>query len=239
MWNERTVRLIGSEGVKQLDDAHVLVVGIGGVGASCVEALARAGVGKLTLVDSDCYEQSNINRQLYATIESLGVEKVEVAKERVGQINPSCQVVTIKSYLSTQNIAELFDDHTFDFVVDAIDTLQPKVALLAYFYRRNIGIVSAMGAGGRLDPSKIQIADISKTKDCMLAKNVRKRLAKQGIYRRLPCVFSTELVDKNLVETTNGDNNKKSIVGTISYMPMLFGQMVASVVIREVIKKAS
>lgn len=237
VWNERTVRLLGESGYSLLHHSKVLVIGCGGVGGSAIEMLARAGVGSLYLVDADQFEISNINRQLFSTHQTIGKNKIDVAAQRALNINPHCHVESRKIFIDANNITDLFDKHQFDFVVDAIDTLQPKVELLAYFHKRKIPVVSSMGAGGKFDPHKIEIKDISKTYNCMLAKNVRRRLAVYQIRKGITCVFSPETIDKSKVEETNGDGFKKSIIGTISYMPNLFGIYCSYEVIQKLLQK--
>lgn len=235
-WKSRTELLLGIEGVEKLESSNVLVVGIGGVGGAATEMLVRAGIGNITIVDADTVNESNINRQLNALRGTVGLKKVEVTKKRMKDINPEINIVTSDYFLTGENIDSFFENKTFNFVVDAIDTIEPKINLISYCINNNIPVVSAMGAGGRIDPELIRITDISKTNQCALAKVVRRELKERGIYKGLPVVFSPEIVNKNAVIPVTGERNKKSTVGTISYMPALFGCHLASYVIRQLIK---
>ena len=224
--------MIGTEGLQKLQGARVILFGVGGVGSWCAEALVRSGVGHLTLVDSDCVEPSNLNRQLLATCSQLGKPKAEVMAARLRDINPDIDLTVINDFVKDERMEQLFDNE-YDYVVDAIDTISPKVFLILHCLNRNLKIVSSMGAGGKTDPSKIAIADISKTYNCKLAKSIRKRLHRKGIDRGVPVVFSTELTDKAAVLEVDDEENKKSTVGTISYMPAMFGIFCASKVLRD------
>ncbi len=235
MWDERTKRLLTTH-YTQLQKAKILLIGLGGVGAIAAELLIRSGITNLTIIDADNYEITNLNRQLNALHSTLKQSKVEVTKQRLLEINPQANITAKKLFITAENISSILSTD-YDYLIDAIDTLQPKVALLATAYHNNIPTVSAMGAGGKLDPMKVLVTDISKSYNCMLAKNVRKRLHHLGIKKGIKVVFSSELVDKKLVETTDGSGNKKSIVGTISYMPNLFGLLCCSTVINDLIKK--
>ncbi|MEG1616036.1 MAG: tRNA threonylcarbamoyladenosine dehydratase [Bacteroidales bacterium] len=232
-WLERTILLMGEEKLERLKKAHVLVVGVGGVGAYAAEMICRAGVGKMTIIDGDVVNASNINRQLVARHSTIGEKKVDILSKRLLDINPNLELVAKYEFIHDELTEELLDSDTFDFIVDAIDTLSPKVNLIASAMRRKIKIVSSMGAGARIDPTRIQFADISATRECTLAKAVRKRLAKIGIRKGLPTVFSTEAPNRSAVLLTETERNKKSTVGTISYMPAIFGCFLASHVIRK------
>ncbi|HML86750.1 MAG TPA: tRNA threonylcarbamoyladenosine dehydratase [Bacteroidales bacterium] len=234
-WLERTELLLGEQGLERLRDRHVLIVGLGGVGAFAAEAICRSGVGRLTIADGDVIQPSNINRQLIALHSTVGMRKAEVVGKRLMDINPSLQLRVIDEYLRDERLKELVAE-PYDFVVDAIDTLSPKVFLIMDAVRSGHRIVSSMGAGGKMDPSKIQVADISKSHSCRLAYMVRKRLHRQGIRSGINVVFSPEEVDRESILYTPGETNKLTTVGTISYMPALFGLTVASVVIRQLIE---
>jgi tRNA A37 threonylcarbamoyladenosine dehydratase len=234
-WLERTELLLGEQGLERLRDRHVLIVGLGGVGAFAAEAICRSGVGRLTIADGDVIQPSNINRQLIALHSTVGMRKAEVVGKRLMDINPSLQLRVIDEYLRDERLKELVAE-PYDFVVDAIDTLSPKVFLIMDAVRSGHRIVSSMGAGGKMDPSKIQVADISKSHSCRLAYMVRKRLHRQGIRSGINVVFSPEEVDRESILHTPGETNKLTTVGTISYMPALFGLTVASVVIRQLIE---
>ncbi len=235
-WIDRTRLLLGSENIEKLKQAHVLIVGLGGVGAYAAEQICRAGVGKLTIVDGDKIGITNINRQLPATTETVGQDKVAVMGNRLMAINPKLELTSLNEYLKDDRMIEVLQQTSFDFVVDAIDTLAPKIFLIYHSLKKQLPIVSAMGAGGKTDPSKIQIADISKSYNCKLARMLRKRLHKLGVYKGVTVVFSPEEVSPDAVILEEGEN-KKSNVGTISYMPPLFGCFMASVVIKELIKR--
>ena len=242
VWTERTALLLGEDKMRRLSAAHVLVVGVGGVGAYAAEMLCRAGVGEMTIVDADTVQPSNINRQLPATHSTIGRPKVEVLAERFRDINPDIRLHALPMYLKEEEVASLLDgtlncqlpivDCQFDVIVDAIDTIAPKCALIAEAMRRGIPIVSSMGAGAKSDITQIRFADLWDTYHCGLAKAVRTRLKKAGMRRSLPVVFSTEQADRRAVITVDDERNKKSTAGTISYMPAVFGCYLAEYVIR-------
>lgn len=231
-WKQRTRLLLGEEKSERLRQAHVLVVGVGGVGAYAAEMLCRAGVGRLTLVDADTVQPTNINRQLPALHSTLGQPKVEVLAARFRDINPEVELTVLPVFLKDENIPQLLDAARYDFVVDAIDTLAPKCHLITEALRRRIKIVSSMGAGAKSDITQIRFADIWDTYHCGLSKTVRKRLQKMGIRHKLPVVFSTEQADPKAVLLTDDEQNKKSTCGTVSYMPAVFGCYLAEYVIR-------
>ena len=235
-WNSRTQLLLGEEGVKKLASSHVLVVGLGGVGAYAAEQLARAGIGKMTIVDCDTVNVTNKNRQLLALDSTVGRPKVEVMAERIRDINPDVEVVALNQYLKDQSIIDLMEQ-PFDYIVDAIDTLAPKVFLLYYAVQNKQNIVSCMGSGGKLNPSMIQVADIAKSHNCRLAFYVRKRLHRLGIREGITVVFSPEKVADSAVSIEEQTENKIATVGTISYMPAMFGCYCASHVIREILAR--
>lgn len=234
MWLERTELLLGSEKCEALRSANVLVVGLGGVGAYAAEMIARAGVGTMTIADADVVGRSNINRQLIALHSTIGRPKAELVAERLRDINPEINLTVVNRYIKDDETYTLLDSAPFDYVVDAIDTLSPKLALIKGALDRNIPIVSSMGAGAKTDPTKMEIADISKTHHCPLAHMLRKRLHKIGIRRGFKAVFSPEPIREGAMILCE-EQNKKSNVGTISYIPALFGIGCASVVIRGLI----
>ncbi len=236
-WNERTVQLLGEESFQLLKASHVLVVGLGGVGAAAAEMICRAGVGEMTIADGDIIQTSNINRQIPALHSNSGKKKAEVVAERLLDINPSLELHVIQEYIRDKRMEEILDT-PFDYIVDAIDTLSPKIYLIYHSLKKGLRITSSMGSGGKLDPAQVQIADLKKTYNCRLAYILRKKLRKLGIEGGFPVVFSTEQVDKNLIIPVENEQNKKSTIGTISYMPVVFGCMLASVVIREISGKA-
>ena len=234
-WTDRTELLLGKDKMLRLRDAHVLVVGVGGVGAYAAEMLCRAGVGTLTLVDADTVQPTNINRQLPATHATLGRPKVEVLAERFHDINPDIRVHALPIYIKEEDVVDLLNStDNLLFIVDAIDTIAPKCALITEALCRGIPIVSSMGAGAKSDITQIRFADIWDTYHCGLAKAVRARLKKAGIRKSVPVVFSTEQADRRAVITIDGEQNKKSTTGTISYMPAVFGCYLAEYVIRKI-----
>lgn len=236
-WLERTELLIAEKGIESLNNAHILVMGLGGVGSFAAEFLARAGVGKLTIVDGDTVDLTNLNRQLPALHSTLGQEKADVMDKRLRDINPNISISKISHFLEPLEMKALLENEKFDFIIDCIDSLSPKIELLKAAKRNKVKIVSCMGAGGKLDPSKILVRDISKTNHCFLAKQVRKRLKKEKIDKGIRCVFSTEIQDEESLHLTDGKNYKKSFYGTISYIPALFGLFAAAEVINYLIKK--
>lgn len=231
-WKQRTRLLLGEEKMERLQQAHVMVVGLGGVGAYAAEMICRAGVGRMTIVDADTVQPTNINRQLPALHSTMGKEKAEVLAARFKDINPDIQLTVLPVFLKDDNIPELLDAARYDFIVDAIDTLAPKCYLIAEALKRHIKIVSSMGAGAKSDITQIRFADIWDTYHCGLSKAVRKRLQKLGIKRKLPVVFSTEQADPKAVLLTEDEQNKKSTCGTVSYMPAVFGCYLAEYVIK-------
>lgn len=236
-WLQRSELLIKTEGIEKLKTAKVLVVGLGGVGSFAAEFLARAGVGSLTIVDGDIVDITNVNRQLPALHSTVGKDKVQVVAERILDINPEINLTPINEFLSPERMDEILEENSFDYVLDCIDSVSPKLALIKACRRRKIKIVSSMGAGGKMDPSKVMVRDLSKTNNCYLAKQIRKRLKKEGITKGFRCVFSTEIQNEESLKLTDGSNFKKSFYGTISYMPALFGLNAAAEVINYLLKK--
>ena len=240
-WQERTLLLMGEDKLGRLAGSAVAVIGLGGVGAYAAEMLARAGVGSMLLLDSDSVAQSNKNRQLLALDSTLGRPKTEVLRERLLDINPALQLTVIDRYLDEDNIAEILPQG-IDFLIDAIDTLAPKLALIRHCVESRIPLVSSMGAGAKYDMTKVRIADLSKSFNCPLAYMVRKKLRKMGITKGFPVVFSEELPDENAIvemspEERAATSNKKSQVGTISYLPASFGCACAQAAIRYLTEK--
>ncbi len=232
-WLSRTIQLLGEDKTEKLRQASVLVAGVGGVGGYAAEMLVRAGIGSLAIIDADVVNASNINRQLIALHSTIGKSKVEVLSARLKDINPQLHLTAYDLFLTETEINDILSQKHYDFIVDAIDTLAPKVALICTAKRLKQKIISSMGAGGRTDPTKIAYADISKTYHCTLAKAVRKQLQKNGINSGLKVVFSTEQVDRKSIIVTDNERNKKSTVGTISYLPPLFGCFLAAHVIQK------
>ena len=227
----RTRLLLQDDGLSRLRDSHVLVVGLGGVGGYAAEQLCRAGVGRLTLVDGDVVTASNLNRQLIALRSSVGQPKAELFRQRFLDINPDCKVAALQEFLRDERTVELLQSERFDCVVDCIDTLSPKVFLLYHAHRLGIPTVSSMGSGGKLDPSQVRAADIAKSHTCPLAAMVRKRLHHMGVYTGIRVVFSTEKVPPHAMLQDPSDNHLTTL-GTISYMPPLFGCVVAAEVVK-------
>jgi len=236
-WLERTRLLLGEAKLARLREAHVLVVGLGGVGAYAAEMIARAGIGAMTIADADRVAETNINRQLVALHSTVGRSKAEVLAERLRDINPEIRLTVVARYIKDAETDALLDSAAFDYAVDAIDTLSPKLALVKGCLDRKIPVVSSMGAGAKLDPTRLEIADIGKTHHCPLAHMLRKRLHKLGIRKGFQAVFSAEPVCEQAVVACD-ERNKKSNTGTISYLPALFGIGCASVVIRGLASEA-
>lgn len=233
-WLERTALLLSEEKLAKLQNANVLVVGLGGVGAYAAEMIARAGVGRMTIADADVVSATNINRQLIALHSTVGKQKADLMRDRLLDINPNIKLQVVAKFIKDDETDALLDSDKFDFVVDAIDTLSPKLALIKGALDRGIPLVSSMGAGAKTDPTKIEILDIAKTHHCPLAHMLRKRLHKIGIRSGFKAVFSPEPVREGSMVLCE-EQNKKSNTGTISYMPALFGIGCASVVIRQLI----
>lgn len=233
-WLERTSLLLGDEKLERLRNANVLVVGLGGVGAYAAEMIARAGVGRMTIADADVVSESNINRQLIALHSTVNRQKTEVMAERLRDINPKIELTIVSRFIKDDETDTLLDSDKFDYVVDAIDTLSPKLALIKGALDRQIPLVSSMGAGAKTDPAKMEICDIAKTHHCPLAHMLRKRLHKIGVRKGFTAVFSPEPVREGAMILCE-EQNKKSNMGTISYIPAVFGIGCASVVIRGLI----
>ncbi len=233
-WLSRTELLIGKEGLDRLQEANILVVGLGGVGSFAAEFIARAGVGKMTIVDGDNVEASNRNRQLPALASTEGQSKAFLMEDRLRSINPDIVIRVIADFLMPEEVDELMSQ-PFDYVVEAIDSITPKATVISTAYLKGLPIVSSMGAGGKVDPTRLHVADISKTHTCPFAQYVRKRLRKMGINKGVKAVFSTELVVKESLMMTDGSRFKKSAYGTISYLPATFGAVCASVALRDII----
>lgn len=221
-WKERTGMIAGEEGLLRLENACVAVIGAGGVGGYAAEMIARAGVGHLIVLDSDSVSVTNKNRQILALDSTVGRPKCDVLKERLLDINPSLDLTVLKTYLDVDDVEPVLGGYRIDFLVDAIDTLSPKMALIKYCMDKGIPLVSSMGAGAKLDATKVRIADISKSFNCPLAFVVRKRLRRMGIRKGFDVVFSEELPVKEAIVECD-ERNKKSLVGTISYLPAVFG----------------
>jgi tRNA A37 threonylcarbamoyladenosine dehydratase len=235
-WKERAALLFKEEGIQKLDNANVLVVGLGGVGSFAAEFLARAGVGKMTIVDGDVVDITNINRQLPALHSTVGEPKVKIVGDRLMDINPELQLTRIEEFLSPERAFELISPE-FDYVLDCIDSVTPKINLIVACKRKKVKVISNMGAGGKFEAEKVQVRDINKTEYCPLAKNVRKRLKMEGISKGVKVVYSYERPDYSSIKTTDGTNFKKSFYGTNSWMPALFGLHAAETVVKHLIGK--
>lgn len=230
-WTQKTEYLVGAEKLQTYAAARVLVVGVGGVGAFVAEFLARAGIGSITLVDGDVVSDSNRNRQLLALCSTEAQVKVEVMARRLQDINPQLQLETRQMWLTPENVPALLEEFSYDFVVDAIDDVPAKVALLKTCLEKGLRVVSAMGAAGKYDPTLIQQADISKSYHCGLAKAVRKRLSQQeGIKSGIPVVFSPEPTD---LTQHPGNNGERVVPGTMPYMPAAFACHLAAYVLKQ------
>ncbi len=231
---ERAEILIGPEGVTRLASRHIFLAGLGGVGSWCAEALARAGIGRLTLVDMDTVAVSNINRQMPALFSTIGRKKTAVMAERILDINPECRLTVLDTFIDPDNVDGLLPADT-DFVVDCIDSLNCKVALIATAYRRGIPVAASMGAGNKLDPTRIHLADIAKTQVCPLAREVRHRLKRQGIEKGILTVYSDEPGRPPRPPEPTSHGRARAVNGTISYLPPLFGLMLAGAVIQRML----
>jgi tRNA A37 threonylcarbamoyladenosine dehydratase len=241
-WFARTEQLVGPEGYERLQSARVAVYGLGGVGSFAVEALARAGIGHLRVVDHDVVNPSNLNRQLFGLRSTLGRPKTDVAEERIRDINPDCRVDARRAFINGDSVTELLDPPV-DVVVDAIDSVNAKVALMQAAFEQGVRMVSSMGAGGRQDGSQILVGDLSETDVCPLAAIIRKRLRRRGITTGIRCVYATEPCRNDLppnpvdIDIHVGAGRKRTPLGTLSYMPALFGLRVAEEVIRMILAR--
>ena len=235
-WQERTRLLVGDQGIAYLQQATVAVIGLGGVGAYAAEMLARAGVGHMIILDADRVSLSNKNRQLLATDPNLDRLKTEVMQERLMSINAELKIDARTEFLTEENVATVLQDlcdlprESF-FLVDAIDTLAPKIALIQFCVQHQLPLVSSMGAGAKRDATLIRIADLSKSRNCPLAYMLRKRLRKVGIHKGFQVVYSEELPEREAIVPTENERNKKSQVGTLSYLPAVFGCVCAQAAI--------
>jgi len=234
-WLGRTNLLIGEENLHKLISSHVMIVGLGGVGSYAAEFICRNGVGKMTIIDGDVVDPTNRNRQLPALSTNHGVSKAAIMGERLLAINPELELTLIKEFINPEMVEQLLVNRP-DYVIDAIDSVTPKLTFIKIAYEKKLPMVSSMGAGGKIDPTKIEIADISKTYNCPFAQQLRKMLKKDKIYKGIQVVFSPEENNKESLMMTDGSNYKKSAYGTMSYMPAAFGAVVASVAIRDLME---
>lgn len=235
-WLSRTQLLIGEKALQQLASSHVMVVGLGGVGSYAAEFIARSGVGQMTIIDGDVVDPTNRNRQLPALATNHGLSKALIMAERLKAINPELQLHIIKEFINPEMVLQQLS-HRPDYIIDAIDSITPKVTFIRLAYESKLPLVSSMGAGAKLDPTRLQVVDISKTYNCPFAQQIRKKLKEHKIYRGVKVVFSPEEPIKESLMLTDGKNYKKSAYGTISYLPAVFGAVASSVVIRDLIRK--
>lgn len=233
-WQERTIQLLGKERFGRLQNRNILVVGMGGVGSMAAEMICRSGIGKMTIVDGDRVQPGNINRQIPATHGSLDRDKAVVMGERLRDINPGLELTVINEFIKEERIPEILQT-PFDYVVDAIDTLSPKIYLIYHTVNQGHKLASSMGSGGKVDPSQIRVSDFRDTFNCRLAYVLRKKLRKLNVHGGFKVVFSTEQVPKEMIIPVEGEQNKKSTVGTSSYIPAIFGCTLASIVIRDLV----
>lgn len=234
-WLERSELLLGKESLERLSNTTVAVIGLGGVGAFAAEMVARAGTGRMVILDSDVINESNKNRQLLALESTIGRSKATIMRERLLDINPHLEIVSIDRYLTEDNVNDLLGGQKIDFLIDAIDTLSPKIALIKFAVNAKIPLVSSMGAGAKTDATKIKIKDISKSFNCPLAYVLRKKLRKEGISKGFKVVFSEELPNSEAIIPVE-EQNKKSRVGTISYLPAVFGCIAAQAAITAILE---
>ena len=234
-WLGRTNLLIGEDRLNKLIHSHVMVVGLGGVGSFAAEFICRSGVGRMTIIDGDVVDPTNRNRQLPALATNHGISKAVIMAERLLAINPELQLTVIKEFINPEMVEQLFEVKP-DYIIDAIDSITPKLNFLKIAYQHQLPLVSSMGAGGKLDPTKLQVADISKTYQCPFAQQLRKMLKKDKIYTGIKVVFSPEENIKESLMMTDGSNYKKSAYGTMSYMPATFGAVAASVAINDLME---
>jgi tRNA threonylcarbamoyladenosine dehydratase len=233
-WQERTILLLDEQKVQKLNQCNVLIAGLGGVGGYAAEMLCRSGVGSMTIIDGDKIQPSNRNRQLLALSTTQGMRKAKLMQERLLDINPEINLKVIDEFIRDERTHEILDA-PYDYVVDAIDTLSPKIFLIQRALKNGLPLVSSMGAGGKMDPCMINVADFSQTYHCNLARMLRKRLKTLGIRDGFKTVFSPELIDESSMLPLENEPNKKTMVGTISYIPAIFGCVLASVVIRDIL----
>ena len=235
-WLERTELLVQKEGIEKLHNANILIVGLGGVGSFAAEFIARAGVGKMTIVDGDAFDETNINRQLPALKSTIGKSKTTVVADRIKDINPEIELKVLEEFLSPDRAFEIVNKE-YDYVLDCIDSITPKINLIVAARRKKVKLISAMGAGGKLDASKVVVKDISKTKNCKMARALKKRLKELNVNKGVMAVYSEEVQIPESLQLTNGANFKKSFYGTISYMPAAFGLQASSFVINKILTK--
>ena len=231
-WLSRTSLLIGEEKVRRLTQKHVMVVGLGGVGSFAAEFIARSGIGTMTIIDGDVVDPTNRNRQLPALSTNHGQSKAMIMAERLQAINPELQLNVVQEFVNPKMVERYLASKP-DYIIDAIDSITPKITFIKMAYESQIPLVSSMGAGAKVDPTLLRVVDISETYNCPFAQQVRKNLKRHNIYKGVKAVFSPEKIIKESLMLTDGKNYKKSAYGTISYLPATFGAVVASVAIRD------
>ena len=234
-WLSRTQLLIGEDKLAKLTLSHVMVVGMGGVGSYAAEFICRSGIGKMTIIDGDVVDPTNRNRQLPALAVNHGKPKADIMAERLKDINPELELTVIKEFINPEMVEKLLAGNP-DYIIDAIDSITPKITFMKMAYEKKLAMVSSMGAGGKFDPTQLKITDISKTIICPFAQQIRKVLKTHGIYKGIKVVFSPEEPIKESLMMTDGRNYKKSAYGTISYLPATFGAVVSSVAIRDLLE---
>lgn len=235
-WLGRTELLVGEEAMTKLAKAHVLVVGLGGVGSYAAETLVRAGIGSITIIDGDDVDPTNKNRQLQALNSTVGKQKALVLRDRFLDINPELKLTVHDQFMDPEAMKVLLNENRFDFVMDCIDSITPKLSLILTLRGSKSKFISSMGAGGKLDPTRIKISDLFETKECKFAKHLKKRLKKEGIRNKVLTVYSDEIQKSDSLQLTDGSNFKKSFYGTISYMPAMFGMTMGYEVLRRLMR---
>ena len=238
-WLERTALLLGEEKIDRLKNAHVMIVGLGGIGSFAGEFIARSGVGTMTIIDGDVFDKTNKNRQLTALDSTIDRNKAVVLAERIREINPDIQINIVEEFVLPERVWKLLEEYKPDYVMDCIDSVTPKIEWIKACLRLKVKIISHLGAGGKLDPSKVRVAKLEAANNCKLGRYIKKRLRREGVnFKRVKAVFSEEVQIKESLKMTNGLNYKRSFYGTISYMPGLFGLYGAAEVIKHISNKA-
>lgn len=236
-WLERTELILGQDEMNRLKNAHVMIVGLGGIGSFAGEFIARAGIGTMTIIDGDAFDITNKNRQLTALDSTVGRNKAVVLAERIRDINPEIQLNVLEEFVVPERAWEILEKYQPDYVMDCIDSVTPKLEWIIASKRMRIKIITHLGAGGKTDPSRVQVAKLPQSHNCKLGHHIKKRLKKEGVaFEKIKCVFSSELQQKDSLKMTDGTNFKRSFYGTVSYMPALFGLMGAAEVIRYLCK---
>lgn len=232
-WLERTELILGKVEMERLKNAHVLIVGLGGIGSFAGEFIARSGVGTITLIDGDVFDPSNKNRQLTALDSTVGRNKAVVLAERIRDINPDVKLNVLEEFVLPERVWTILEEFKPDYVMDCIDSVTPKLEWLVACLKLRIKVISHLGAGGKTDPTRVQVASLMNSHNCQLGHHIKRRLKKRNIdFKKIRCVFSSELQQKGSLKLTDGTNYKRSFYGTVSYMPGLFGLIGAAEVIR-------